>query len=33
MSNPTSLRIDSTGRAGKSHSRPLADRMVEGLLA
>lgn len=30
---PVILRIDSSGRAGKSHSRPLADRMVERLLA
>ena len=31
--SPMILRIDSSGRQGKSHSRPLADRMVEGLLA
>lgn len=30
---PTILRIDSSGRSDKSHSRPLADRMVERLLA
>lgn len=28
---PTILRIDSSGRQGKSYSRPLADRMVAGL--
>lgn len=33
MSDTTILRIDSTGRRSKSHSRPLADRMVDGLLA
>lgn len=30
---PTILRIDSSGRREQSHSRPLADRMVEGLTA
>ncbi|MEM8654118.1 MAG: NAD(P)H-dependent oxidoreductase [Pseudomonadota bacterium] len=29
--SPTILRIDSSGRQGKSYSRPLADRMVAGL--
>ncbi len=35
MAQPTStiLRIDSSGRQGKSYSRPLADRMVAGLSA
>ncbi|MEL6465002.1 MAG: NAD(P)H-dependent oxidoreductase [Pseudomonadota bacterium] len=28
---PTILRIDSSGRQGKSYSRPLADRLVAGL--
>lgn len=31
MSAPTILRIDSSGRYEASHSRPLADRMVERL--
>ncbi|MBW4706347.1 NAD(P)H-dependent oxidoreductase [Roseobacter sp. YSTF-M11] len=28
---PTILRIDSSGRQGKSYSRPLADRLIAGL--